>query len=267
VLTGSFPFMATSMNPQAWVRLHKRGPDWSKIKASNQGKALCKRMLQYKDSDRPSMRECGDDEWFTMNERELSLIPPAQFAPFAALCHQQGVKRKLLLEIASRLPMDQASMIVEMFETLDTNNDGVLSPMELRKLFIKMGVEDPELCDRTFKALDADSDGSLTFTEFAAGALVLFKDKLEDSLMQLFKRYDPNNDGTLDRVEATSFLQGSMRAMGLEGHDSSPDAYVDKILQGSASKSITFDQLRTYMLGGNSCASTPMSTARSSRRG
>merc|ERR1719394_1535282 len=34
VLSGSFPFMATSMNPEAWVKLHKRGPDWSKIKSS-----------------------------------------------------------------------------------------------------------------------------------------------------------------------------------------------------------------------------------------
>ena len=81
--------MATSMNPQARLRLHKSGPDWCNIKSSAQGSALCMRMSQYKDVDQPTMRECGDDAWPTMNERELSLIPPAQFVIFAALCHQQ----------------------------------------------------------------------------------------------------------------------------------------------------------------------------------
>merc|ERR1719203_2659037 len=195
------------MNPESWIRLHKRGPDWSKIKASSQAKDLCKAMLCFNESKRPTMRECCDNEWFTMNERELALIPPAQFAPFAAICQQQGMKRKLLLEIASRLPMDQAGMVVQMFESLDENKDGTLSPAELRKLFTQMGVTDAELCDRTFKALDADQDGSLTFPEFAAGALMLFKDKLEENLHTLFQKYDPNSDGTLDRTEAKSFLQ------------------------------------------------------------
>ena len=69
--------------------------------------------------------------------------------------------------------MEQASVIVEMFESLVTDNVGVLSPMVLRKLLTNMGVEDPKLCDQTFKALDADLDGGWTFTVFAAGALVL----------------------------------------------------------------------------------------------
>ena len=58
-----------------------------------------------------------------------------------------------------------------------------------------MGVEDPKLCDQTFKALDADLDGSWTFAVFAAGALVLFEDELEDCLLQLFKRVNPNHVG------------------------------------------------------------------------
>merc|ERR1740123_1531105 len=202
-----------------------------------------------------------------MNERELTLIPPAQVAPFAALCHEQGVKRKLLLEIASRLPMDQAGMVVQMFETLDTDKDGSLSPAELRRLFTQMGIDDPDLCDRTFKALDADQDGSLTFTEFAAGALVLFKDKLEENLHALFRRYDPNNDGTLDRAEAKSFMHSSMRAMNMEGSqtNNTPDEYLDKMMQRNPNGTISFDQLRAYMLGGTSCTASPASTARSRR--
>ena len=153
-----------------------------------------------------------------------------------------------------------------MFESLDVDNDGTLSPAELRMLFTKMGIDDPELCQSTFKALDADGDGSLTFTEFAAGALVLFKDKLEENLHVLFNKHDPNRDGTLDREEAKNFLNSSMRAMNLEGQQASPDQYVDKMMQGSATGTITFDQLRTYMIGGNSCAPSPASTSRSSRR-
>ena len=38
--TGSMPFMASSIQPSAWTRLHKRGPRWEEMKTCEQSKTL-----------------------------------------------------------------------------------------------------------------------------------------------------------------------------------------------------------------------------------
>merc|ERR1719193_2035830 len=225
-LSGSYPFMATSMTPSAWTRLHRRGPDWSRVKGSKHARTLCKAMLQFTEEARPTMRECCDNEWFNADKTELKLIPPHDFAHLAAMCQTQQMKRMILLEVASRLPMARATEIVETFRSLDDNRDGTLSPEEFVKLFEKMGIDDPQLARDTFKALDADSDGSLTFTEFASGALLLFQDKFEESLHSLFNEHDPNGDGALDWDEAESFLDDAFQGMTIQGKPQDSSTFI-----------------------------------------
>lgn len=264
MLAGCYPFVATSMAASAWTSLHRRGPDWSKCKATPQAVSMCKAMLTYSDAERPTMAQCCGHEWYRLNRRELKTIAPTQFAPFAAFAHQQQVKRSLLLEIASQLPMDRAGTVVQLFEDLDVNSDGTISPAELQVLFTKMGIEDVDLVKQTFAALDADQDGSLTFTEFAAGALLLFKDRLEEALLLLFKKHDPNFDGLLDRAEAKDFLDNALHAMSFDGRQIDSEALVDRLMQGSPNGSISFEQVRAYLLGSNSRANTPAPSTRAS---
>jgi len=133
-------------------------------------------------------------------------------------CSQQEVKRSLLLEIAARLPMDRAGKIVEIFQSLDDNRDGNLSPAELQAYFKEMGITDKSLIEATFKTLDVDQDGMLSFSEFAAGALLLFRDTLEERLHDLFLRHDPNNDGVLSRQDAADFLEDVFAALPHQSH-------------------------------------------------
>ena len=39
--TGALPFMATTVQPSAWTRLHKRGPKWEEMKTCAESKTLC----------------------------------------------------------------------------------------------------------------------------------------------------------------------------------------------------------------------------------
>eukprot|EP00747_Dinoflagellata_sp_TGD_P188578 gnl/TRDRNA2_/TRDRNA2_47799_c0_seq1.p1 gnl/TRDRNA2_/TRDRNA2_47799_c0~~gnl/TRDRNA2_/TRDRNA2_47799_c0_seq1.p1 ORF type:complete len:696 (+),score=165.32 gnl/TRDRNA2_/TRDRNA2_47799_c0_seq1:93-2180(+) len=206
LLTGNMPFMATSLVPQAWTRLHKRGPDWGLIKTSPESRNLCKATLIYADSQRPTLAKCLTHEWFKTEPRDLKVVPPEKLTPLKDFCREVAVKRALLLEIASKLPMDRAGRVVEIFEKFDTNDDGNLSKREVKAMFNEMGIGGDELIEKTFTALDVCKDGMLSFSEFTAGVLVLFKDLMEDRLYATFQHFDRDNDGCLDSEEVREFF-------------------------------------------------------------
>merc|ERR1712190_83580 len=105
LLAGAYPFKAKVLTAEVFTKLHRRGPDWSRVSSSKHGKALCRAMLTFSEADRPTMRECREHRWFETEMQQLKRVPAVQFEPFANFCKQQHVKRSLLLEIAARLPV------------------------------------------------------------------------------------------------------------------------------------------------------------------
>jgi len=264
LLSGRLPFLSNIMTSAAWLRLHRKGPDWSAVKTSNEGQSLCRAMLTFAEKDRPTMRECCQHAYFKIDRQQLKLVSPAQFAPFARFCHEQQAKRALLLEIASRLPMERATDIIKIFESLDKDRDGNISQQELHRYFEHMGIRDTSLMEQTFNALDVNQDGMLSFSEFAAGALLLFKDMLEDRLHELFLKHDKYNDGALDIAEAKDFLDDVFVAMDQHSVRKS-GKILDMIMpEGHERETVTFEELRDFILRpGDSNVPSKASTARS----
>jgi len=276
LLSGNYPFMAMTLDPKSWMRLHKRGPDWSKVRTSDAGKDLCLKMLSYHEADRPTMKECRQHEYFTLDRRDLKAVPSEQFAHFSALCHENAVKRALLLDIAAALPLERAKEVIDLFENLDVDSSGCLSARELERFFRHAGIEDDNLMRNTFKVLDVDRDGKLSFSEFAAGALLLFKDMLEERLHDLFRRYDCNQNGSLDVKEAKSFLREVAAAVDQGTTDAKSSSTMKGLMQDAEGGRLTYEQLRSHIcvpapVPPASCPPTPstVSTARvaSSRLG
>lgn len=243
--------MANTTQASTWLKLARRGPDWNLIKTSKSGKDLCKSMLTFSEKSRPAMKEVAQNEYFTQGKGELKLVPHGQFLPFAKFCKEQRVKRALLLELASRLPMSKSRDIVELFESLDSDRDGSLTFKELESMFVKMGVNDKELAQRTFEALDVDQDGSVTFSEFAAGALLLFKDMLEESFRALFLNHDANGDGFLELGEARGFLDDVTAAMNPDGSSDVGERLLADVMRAGDGSKITYEQLRNALLPGS----------------
>merc|ERR1712113_1318890 len=81
LLSGNYPFKATTLKPQAWLRLHKRGPNWSMIKTTASGKDMCQQMLTYDEQRRPSMAELCEHSYLQEDENELraSVVSAEQF--------------------------------------------------------------------------------------------------------------------------------------------------------------------------------------------
>eukprot|EP00928_Gymnodinium_smaydae_P061688 TRINITY_DN4571_c0_g1_i1.p1 TRINITY_DN4571_c0_g1~~TRINITY_DN4571_c0_g1_i1.p1 ORF type:complete len:713 (-),score=169.29 TRINITY_DN4571_c0_g1_i1:157-2295(-) len=258
LFTGSFPFMANSMNSQAWIRLHRRGPDWSLAKMSIPGTALCKEMLSFQEDRRPTMSGCLMHEWFSAGKCELRTVTPAQLHNLQAYCKDSLMKRTMLLEIASKLPMDQAKEVVEMFETADANSDGYVSKKELGDFLRSLGLNEPHLPDLIFKAMDVDSSGELSFTEFSAGILPLFKDLLEDRVGAWINEYDDDHDGKVDREHATKMMEGVSKAMGRTGNFVGEEMMRD-------GRDMRISDFRDQIMGSCMKINTPSSRAPSTR--
>merc|ERR1712048_356339 len=211
-------------------------------------------------------KECAEHEYFSLDRRQLTTVPAQNFRQLAAYCQDQQVKRHLLLEIAARLPMDRATKVVELFEHIDKDRSGSVSPKDLRAYFQEMGIEDEQVINDTFKALDVDQDGLLSFSEFAAGALLLFKDLMEERLAEIFERYDHSDNGALEEDEAKDFLEDVFAAIDRGNGSGSMrrQSAIDELLKNCprTGKGVTYDQLRQYVLGDAATAPRPESTGK-----
>merc|ERR1712072_370027 len=123
-------------------------------------------MLTYSEEERPSMSDCLKHAWFQSSTVERSKISPQQFAKLKSFCEETKLQRTLLLEIASRLPIEKAGQVVAMFKSFDSDKDGSLSKAEVRAAFSEMGMCDQDLIARMFRTLDVDSDGLLALRSF-----------------------------------------------------------------------------------------------------
>lgn len=257
LLAGGMPFVAHSLQSSTWITLHKRGPDWTRMRTSPAGRALCRAMLTFSEADRPTMRHCLDHEWFRLEYRALSSVNPQQFASLHAFCRESALKRTLLLELAARLPMSNAGRIVQIFKDVDTDGDGRVSRQELKDAFAQMGLHDQGLAEKTFKVLDLDGDGQLSFTEFSSLVLLLFEDLLEDRLFKLLAEFDGDHEAMLSSEGARRFLEG-LSGMLKKGSVDRSAAILDDLRKRSRQRPvIAFQEVRDKLLG----PSTPPQTA------
>jgi len=250
MLAGAMPFMAMTLDPKEWCRKLKKGPDLNLVKTSPQGRDLCQLMLTFDDRDRPTMKQVLDQEWFSCNPQSLQkVVASGQFSELKKFVEMTALARSMLLEIAGRLPMERAEKIVQIFKAFDENADGSISKDELQKGFAKLGMKDQGLLENTFKALDVDHNGTLSFSEFAAGVLLMFKDLLEGRFRALFRRYDKDCDGLLSRQDVQAFLENARKIAKKDAMDQLNEV-IASLFPGDTKK-VSYEELRRAVLPGH----------------
>jgi len=249
LLAGCMPFTAVTLNPRDWAKKLKAGPDWRLIGTSDMGKDLCRKMLTYSDKERPTMKQCLQHPWFSASSSTLQqAVRPVKYNDLKKFCDISTLSRSLLLEIACRLPMHKAERIVEVFQSFDENRDGKISKTELVTGFAKFGIKDTGILESTFKALDVDHNGTLSFSEFAAGVLLMFKDLLESRFRLLFRRHNKAGDGVMTKEDVEKFLSVSRKIAKKDAQDNQRDI-INELFAGGVT-TVSYEELRRAVLPG-----------------
>ncbi|TYI06456.1 hypothetical protein ES332_A10G160500v1 [Gossypium tomentosum] len=182
----------------------KRDP-WPKV--SGEAMELVKNMLRPNPYNRMTIQEILEHPWIqnpkhcpnvNLGENVRSRIK--QFSLMSKF------KKKVLRVVADNLSEDQTDSIIQMFNMMDTDENGHLSFEELRDGLAKIGhsIDDPDV-QMLLESADVDGSGTLSYEEFITMAVHL-KRISNDQLSQAFQYFDKNQSGYIEVEELKEAL-------------------------------------------------------------
>ncbi|KAK8682475.1 hypothetical protein V6N13_054862 [Hibiscus sabdariffa] len=116
-------------------------------------------------------------------------------------------KKKILRVVANNLPNEQIDLIIEMFNTMDADDNGYLSFEELRDGLHNIGhsVSDHDV-KMLMEAADIDGNGTLSCEEFVIMVVHLKRIGNDEHLTQAFHHFDTNQSGYIEFEELREAL-------------------------------------------------------------
>jgi len=172
-------------------------------------------MLSRKAEARPSALECLMDPWFLKGGKPKTGQGPGRMDDDVGALENllnfgapDGRLHKAIL-YAGALQADHKALrgLMRLFAKLDDSNLGTLGPRELASGLRQAGLmAGEEEVTSLLEALDVDGSGAVDFLEFVMGAIGNQHRSSDNAGWRIFKMYDLNSNGFLDRMEIASML-------------------------------------------------------------
>ena len=209
ILVGQAPF--TGKNKQAILKAIKENPlefkdeIWKEV--SVEAKDLITKMLNKDLSQRITAQDALNHEWFKAKLTEKKIDRQAACKTLERL-KSFRINKKIQSAIWTFMEhylatKEEKGRLLEIFQALDTNNDGQLSKEELKEGFDKFFVKGSKVIsiDKIFKNLDKNHNETIDYTEFVTA--VLDKDLLisQDNLRITFNLLDADGNGKISIQE------------------------------------------------------------------
>ncbi|KAL6194206.1 hypothetical protein ACLB2K_035290 [Fragaria x ananassa] len=179
---------------------------WQKV--SEEAKLLVKNMLDPNPYNRLTVEEVLDHPWIR-NANEVSDVPLGENVGLRIkqFTLMNKFKKKVLRVVADNLPDEQIEGIRQIFNMMDTDNNGDLTFEELRDGLLKIGhqVTDPDV-HMLIDAADVDGSGTLNCDEFVMVSVHLKKISSDELLAQAFSYFDKNNSNYIEFDELKEAL-------------------------------------------------------------
>ncbi|MBA0555366.1 hypothetical protein Golob_025549, partial [Gossypium lobatum] len=179
---------------------------WPKVSA--EVKDLVRSMLDPNPFTRISLQEVLEHPWIQNLQNapnfNLGENVGARIKQFSLM---SKFKKKVLRVVADNLPNEQIDVIIEMFNMMDTDENGYLSFEELRDGLQKIGhsVGDPDV-RMLMEAADIDGNGTLSCEEFVIMVVHLKRIGNDEHLAQAFNHFDKNQSGYIEFEELKETL-------------------------------------------------------------
>ena len=248
-LSGQFPIVARGCDATTWLTVIKKGPNWSLMShCSAEAIELCKRMLSVREDDRPTARECLSHPWFQLASESLkSKLSSDQIKALAMYTERSAFEKAVLLQVATLASAADIPKINSVFRSIDKSAQGVLDRNRCAEALVRLGIPS-EKAHEIAKGLDADGDNRIEYSEFVAGVIDVYEERMNDLLWGVFQRIDIDGNGQLDTNEIKQVLKkGELNNLGLSPTDKDIDIMF-KQLDRDGSGKISYDEFKACVL-------------------
>eukprot|EP00930_Biecheleria_cincta_P056270 TRINITY_DN42419_c0_g1_i1.p1 TRINITY_DN42419_c0_g1~~TRINITY_DN42419_c0_g1_i1.p1 ORF type:complete len:1000 (-),score=138.39 TRINITY_DN42419_c0_g1_i1:47-3046(-) len=190
-------------------------PDWRLFRhASTSALALCKRMLDKDDANRPTAAECLRHPWLchsglVSESGSERLLLPETFGSLMQFHAQSKFYQVLMNVVASEIKVGRLRRMREAFAKVDSEGSGYVTPTMLEAAFKELAVS-AQTADQALRALDSSGTGNIPYTLFMAGCADLVDDKLDHMLWKVFAIVDEDHSGEIGTVVLDHFLTAAL---------------------------------------------------------
>ncbi|XP_022631429.1 calcium-dependent protein kinase 3 isoform X2 [Vigna radiata var. radiata] len=195
LLSGVPPFWAENeqgiFNAILRGRIDFESDPWPSISSS--AKDLVKNMLRVDPKSRPSAVEV------------LNIAVLTRMKQFRAM---NKLKKVALKVIAENLSEEEIIGLKEMFKSMDTDNNGIITFEELKTGLPKLGTKISESeVKQLMEAADVDGNGTIDYIEFITATMHMNRMEREDHLYKAFEYFDKDRSGYITMEELESALK------------------------------------------------------------
>lgn len=210
LLKGAPPFDGT--DDEIFEILKKIKLDIDKLCAeiSENGRDLLKKLLERDPNKRISAEEACNHIWIKTHSKEVSVKTMAKvLLRMKSFRKTTKLKEAIHTFIISKI-MDPKVFKVEdsVFNILDVNKDGTISTDEIVSMLRQeMPTEEAEMISETImEHADSDKNGYIDYTEFLRATVKQQKVCTKENLLNAFKFFDADGNGTIEFEELSSAL-------------------------------------------------------------
>nr|ACG37185.1 calcium-dependent protein kinase, isoform AK1 [Zea mays] len=210
LLCGVPPFWAETEQGVAQAILRgnidfKREP-WPNV--SDNAKDLVRHMLEPDPKLRLTAKQVLEHHWL-QNAKKAPNVPLGDIVKsrLKQFSRMNRFKRRALRVIADHLSAEEVEDIKDMFKTMDTDNDGIVSYEELKTGIAKLGSHLAESeVQMLIEAVDTNGRGALDYGEFLAVSLHLQRMANDEHLRRAFLFFDKDGNGFIEPEELREAL-------------------------------------------------------------
>lgn len=249
LFTGNPPFNSQNKN-EILHSIQNNKPDFSQIiwkKVSSEAKDFVKKLLVKNPKKRMNSIQALNHKFL---QDVNNLIHKREFLDEEILTNLKNFenpikfKKIILNTLINSLSIEDLNLYNRVFNAIDLDHEGFLSNTELKKAFEKLNIflSDEEV-SKIIKKIDYDKNGRVNYSEFLMAAINIKKIMNEQRLFKLFLNFDTSNSGFID-IES---LKTALLRSGKELQNSEEIINVIEEVSKDGNNKISFEEFANIM--------------------
>jgi len=210
LLSGNKPFYGAS-DAEVFAKVKSAAYDFEDASwagTSEDAKDLIRRTLALDATQRLTADQVLHHRWIAEMAPDASAAPvvPEVFWRLQSFNALGKFKRAAMTAVAQQLQEDAIQQLREIFQALDSNDDGCLSVEDVEQGLRQAGVEVSNELQRVFQLVDSDGSGLVEYTEFLAATIDEKRHLGEAACWAAFRVFDMDGDSKITKDEMAVML-------------------------------------------------------------